>query len=232
MVARGRRVGLSSGYVIGVAGALLAGTAVVTRSFPLLLLGSVLIGFGNALEPAVALRGGGPVPRPLAAPRPSGSSSGARRSAPSSGRTSSAGPAQLGESIGLPPLAGAYLAADRLRRERRGPVVRHAPARPVRARRPVRPSRTDDRSTARRRSGASCARPNVPVAMVALVTVQVVMVLIMTMTPLHMTDARARPGRGRHRHQRPHVRDVRAVAGLRPADRPIREHPRRDRRAR
>ena len=30
-------------------------------------------------------------------------------------------------------------------------------------------------------------RPNVPVAMVALVTVQVVMVLIMTMTPLHMT---------------------------------------------
>jgi MFS family permease len=31
-------------------------------------------------------------------------------------------------------------------------------------------------------------RPNVPVAIVALVTVQVVMVLIMTMTPLHMTD--------------------------------------------
>ncbi|MFL5642001.1 MAG: MFS transporter, partial [Chloroflexota bacterium] len=48
MVARGRRIGLSSGYLIGVAGALLAGTAVVTRSFPLLLLGSVLIGFGNA----------------------------------------------------------------------------------------------------------------------------------------------------------------------------------------
>jgi predicted MFS family arabinose efflux permease len=31
-------------------------------------------------------------------------------------------------------------------------------------------------------------RPNVPVAMVSLVTVQVVMVLIMTMTPLHMTE--------------------------------------------
>jgi MFS family permease len=30
-------------------------------------------------------------------------------------------------------------------------------------------------------------RPNVPVAIIALVTVQVVMVLIMTMTPLHMT---------------------------------------------
>ena len=31
-------------------------------------------------------------------------------------------------------------------------------------------------------------RPNVPVAIVALITVQVVMVLIMTMTPLHMTQ--------------------------------------------
>jgi MFS family permease len=32
------------------------------------------------------------------------------------------------------------------------------------------------------------SRPNVPVAIVALVTVQVVMVLVMTMTPLHMTE--------------------------------------------
>src|SRR4029079_5883514 len=31
-------------------------------------------------------------------------------------------------------------------------------------------------------------RPNVPVAIVSLLTVQVVMVLIMTMTPLHMTS--------------------------------------------
>jgi MFS family permease len=35
---------------------------------------------------------------------------------------------------------------------------------------------------------AVLARPNVPVAIVALITVQVVMVLIMTMTPLHMTE--------------------------------------------
>ena len=31
-------------------------------------------------------------------------------------------------------------------------------------------------------------RPNVPVAIVALITVQVVMTLVMTMTPLHMTE--------------------------------------------
>ena len=47
--------------------------------------------------------------------------------------------------------------------------------------------------------------------------------------PDHDDDAaphdrpRPRPGRGRHRDQRPHVRDVRAVADLRAADRSIRE---------
>ncbi len=38
----------SPGYSVGVVGALVATAAVVTRSFPLLLFGTVLIGFGNA----------------------------------------------------------------------------------------------------------------------------------------------------------------------------------------
>ena len=48
MARRGRRVGLVSGYSIGVVGAFVATAAVLTRSFPLLLLGTMLIGFGNA----------------------------------------------------------------------------------------------------------------------------------------------------------------------------------------
>ncbi len=48
MIARGRRFGLTVGYAIGAAGALVATVAVIGRSFPLLLLGTVLIGFGNA----------------------------------------------------------------------------------------------------------------------------------------------------------------------------------------
>ena len=43
------------------------------------------------------------------------------------------------------------------------------------------------RSTRREISLERSSHPNVPLAMVSLVTVQVVMVLIMTMTPLHMT---------------------------------------------
>ena len=54
------------------------------------------------------------------------------------------------------------------------------------------------------------------------------MVLIMTMTPLHMTDHGHDLGAVGHRDQRPHVRDVRALAALGPPDRPVRQ-PARDR---
>src|SRR5215216_3936695 len=48
MARRGRRVGLTAGYTIGVVGALVATVSVLTMSFPLLLLGTLLIGFGNS----------------------------------------------------------------------------------------------------------------------------------------------------------------------------------------
>ncbi len=48
MTRRGRRAGLWAGYVIGVVGALIATTAVLVVSLPLLVAGTFLIGFGNA----------------------------------------------------------------------------------------------------------------------------------------------------------------------------------------
>ncbi|MEO5939249.1 MAG: MFS transporter, partial [Candidatus Limnocylindrales bacterium] len=48
MVRSGRRIGLALGYAIGVAGALVATLAVIAASLPLLLVGTVLVGFGNA----------------------------------------------------------------------------------------------------------------------------------------------------------------------------------------
>jgi MFS family permease len=44
----GRRLGLTSGYLVGLVGATISVLAIVTRSFPLLLLGVFLIGFGNS----------------------------------------------------------------------------------------------------------------------------------------------------------------------------------------
>src|SRR5688572_15527703 len=48
MVGRGRRIGLTAGYVVGLSGAFVATAAVLARSLPLLMLGMVLIGFGNS----------------------------------------------------------------------------------------------------------------------------------------------------------------------------------------
>jgi MFS family permease len=48
MAVRGRRFGIVLGYLIGVGGAATATLAVVSRSFPLLLAGTAMIGFGNS----------------------------------------------------------------------------------------------------------------------------------------------------------------------------------------
>jgi MFS family permease len=47
MARQGRRRGLVLGYLIGLVGAAIATVAVVTRVFPLLLIGTLCIGFGN-----------------------------------------------------------------------------------------------------------------------------------------------------------------------------------------
>src|SRR5689334_23666892 len=48
MVRRGRRIGLATGYVVSVLGAIVATIAIIAMSLPMLLAGTVLIGFGNA----------------------------------------------------------------------------------------------------------------------------------------------------------------------------------------
>lgn len=188
MARRGRRPGLAAGYGIGVAGALLATAAVLTRSFPLLLLGTLLIGFGNSSNQLSRYTAADMVPVQRRA-----SAIGVVVWAATIG--SVAGPSlvpvsgELAGSVGLPTLAGPYLVpvlfvglaavlsfallrpdpyelADRSAAEEatllepRGPVVVHSILR----------------------------RPAVAAAIVALVVGQFVMVLIMTMTPLHMTE--------------------------------------------
>lgn len=187
MVRRGRRTGLAAGYATGVGGALLATVAIVAGSLPLLLVGTVLIGFGNASNQLSRYAAADLYP---AARRASaigtvvwGATIGAVV-----GPNLAAPAGTVAEALGLPVLAGAYLVpilfvgaaailcfvglrpdpfelADDAVREVAGQAN------------PVRVS-----------LAALFARPNVPVAMVALIAGQVVMVLIMTMTPLHMTD--------------------------------------------
>ncbi len=188
MVRSGRRVGLAIGYGVGVAGAFVATLAVVLGSMAMLLVGTVLIGFGNASNQLSRYVAADLFP---AARRASalglvvwGATVGAII-----GPNLAAPAASLAAGLGLPTLSGAYLV----------PVV-FVGAAAVLTILALRPdpyaladssSRHDD-GGGDRSTPASLAsvlgRPNVPVAIVALVTVQVVMVLVMTMTPLHMTE--------------------------------------------
>ena len=186
MVVRGRRIGLATGYGIGVLGAVIATIAVITRSFPLLLFGTVMIGFGNSSNQLSRYTAADLYPT-------------ARRASAIGivvwGATFGAvvgpnlvGPAgDLGVAIGLPPLAGAYLLPMLF--------VGSAAVLSLVMLRPD-PYQLADRSEGDLSGdegtatslGKILAQPNVPIAMVSLVTVQVVMTLIMTMTPLHMTE--------------------------------------------
>ena len=182
----GRRRGLVLGYSIGVVGALLATAAVLTRSFPLLLLGTLLIGFGNAANQLSRYTNADMAPLARRASAISlivwastvGSVIGPQMVPLASG---------LAGSVGLPPLAGPYLV----------PVVFVGIA-AILSFVMLRPDpyeladvdsvhvRDDRIPTEPLR--AILRRPMVTAAIVALVFSQLVMVLIMTMTPLHMTE--------------------------------------------
>ena len=187
MVRVGRRTGLAAGYGIGVLGALVATLAVIGASFPLLLVGTVLIGFGNASNQLSRY-----VAADLFAPDRRASAIGIVVWGATVGAVigpNLAAPAgALARGVGLPELSGAYLV----------PVVfvGWAMLMTILALRPdpytlAHASSRHDRPGGDRSTAASLAtvlrRPSVPIAIVSLVTVQVVMVLIMTMTPLHMT---------------------------------------------
>jgi MFS family permease len=185
MAVRGRRAGLTTGYAIGVAGALVATAAVVARSLPLLLLGMTLIGFGNSANQLSRYTAADLYPP-------------ARRASAIGvvvwGATVGAvvGPnlvgwaGDLGERIGLPALAGTYLLPVFF--VGAAAILSFAMLRPD-------PYTLADASEEAPVTGPGetsleriLRRPHVPVAIVALIIGQVVMTLIMTMTPLHMTD--------------------------------------------
>lgn len=189
MVRRGRRVGLTAGYLVGLVGAVVATMAVVARSIPLLLVGAWLIGFGNSSNNLSRYAAADMYPA-------------ARRASAIGtvvwGATVGAivGPNLVGVAgrfagfIGLPVLSGAYLvplvfvggaAFVTFALLRPDPYeLAWAPDAPVAGSEPA--VVTSDPLLEILR------RPVVLAAIATLIVGQVVMTLIMTMTPLHMTD--------------------------------------------
>jgi MFS family permease len=187
MVRRGRRTGLAAGYGVGVIGAFVATVAVMIASLPILLIGTVLIGFGNASNQLSRYVAADLFPADRRASALGTVVWGATVGAVI-GPNLAAPAATFAASLGMPDLAGAYLV----------PVV-FVGAATILTLVSLRPdpyaladtSSHHDHPDVERDTATSLRsvlrRPHVPVAIVALVTVQVVMVLIMTMTPLHMT---------------------------------------------
>ena len=183
-----RRVGLAGGYGIGVVGALIAALAVFSGSFPLLVCGTLLIGFGNSSNQLSRYAAADMVP-----PDRRASAIGIVVWGATVG--SVIGPAMvpissnLAVAAGLPALVGPYLV----------PVVfvglaailSFALLRPD----PYELADEASRLATREDPGPSIGpiadivrRPRVAAAIICLVIGQFVMVLIMTMTPLHMTE--------------------------------------------
>jgi len=186
MARRGRRVGLTTGYVTSVIGAVIAAIGVISRSFPLFLIGSMLIGFGNSANQ---------LSRYAAADMYEPSRRASALGIVVWGATVGAvlGPnlvapaGSLAVAAGLPALAGAYLVPILLV----GPaaILTFVRLRPD----PYELADTSDTDEGELTPGTTSLewlfrRPHVPVAMVALIVGQVVMTLVMTMTPLHMSE--------------------------------------------
>ena len=188
MVRKGRRTGLALGYVVSVMGALVATVSIVISSLPLLLVGTVLIGFGNASNQLSRYTAADLVPPDRRASAIGLVVWGATIGAVV-GPNLVAPAGAIATALGLPELAGPYLV----------PIVFVGAAaalsftflRPDPYQLADASSRHDEDRTAMSTAvsvASVLARPNVPVAMVALVAGQFVMVLIMTMTPLHMAE--------------------------------------------
>jgi MFS family permease len=185
MARRGRRPGLSLGYLISVLGALVATSAVVSQSLPTLILGTMLIGFGNSSNQLSRYAAADLVPMRRRASTIGVVVWGATIGA-IIGPNLVAFSGEVALNLGLPELAGPYLV----------PVVFVGAAavlsfimlRPDPFELADQPATDQDRTQPVPRMADLLRRPAVLAAIVALVFGQVVMVLIMTMTPLHMTQ--------------------------------------------
>jgi MFS family permease len=186
MLRVGRRAGLIGGLSVGLVGAVLAVAAVIGESILLLLLASALTGFANGVSNLGRYVAADLVPQERRASAIGtvvwGSTIGAV-----SGPNLVAPAGAAAESIGLPPLAGAYLLTVVF--IGLAAVLAFVLLRPE-------PYALADRSALEMRPDGDpapsvrsiLARSSVLVALVTLVIGQVVMVLIMTMTPIHLAD--------------------------------------------
>jgi MFS family permease len=180
---RGRRPALVAGYGLGVLGAAVATAAVIAGSFPLLLIGTFFIGFGNSSNQASRYAAAD-----LVAPEKRASAISTAVWAATVGAVVGPNLVPVGGRItmaaGLPEIAGAYLVPVVF--VGAAAILTHVLLRPDPFEIAHESSVAGDDARPSEALGTILRRPIVISALVALVIGQAVMTLIMTMTPLHM----------------------------------------------
>ncbi len=186
MVRRGRRTGLVLGLAMAVAGALVASASVLAGSFPLLLVGTFLFGFGNAaanLSRYVAADMATAAGRAWAI----GLVVWAATVGAVVGPNLAPLAASVTEGLGVASLVGPFMLAAVILSV--AAILLFGWLRPD----PYDLADESSRIEPQDRGGGESmrrvlSRPTVAIAVIAMVLGQVVMVAIMTMTPVHMDD--------------------------------------------
>ncbi len=188
MAHRGRRSGLVRGWILAGSGAAIAAGAAVLSFYPLLLIGTVCIGVGNATTLTARYAGSD-----LAGESTRASAIGlivwASAFGSVFGPTVGLGPAgRVSTWVGLPELAGPYLLSMLVLGTSAAFVGRWLRPDPLVVAGGINPDRKVSRPPLRQSFSRVWASANSRLAVLAMLVGQVVMVAVMTMTPLHMKD--------------------------------------------
>ncbi|MFN0026686.1 MAG: MFS transporter [Acidimicrobiales bacterium] len=185
---KGRRIGLRTGYMLGATGALIAVLAAITRSYPLLCLGVLGAGVGNAANLATRYAASDLAPEATRARTISlivwSTTIGSTTGAVVSGTAS-----DVGLDLGLPVYGGSYLlsclmfllaAAIVETRLRPDPLALSGGLGSS--------SPTSSKPSIRESLSFIMAKPAARLAVGAMIVSQVTMVGVMSLTPLHMKE--------------------------------------------
>ncbi|MGF1595678.1 MAG: MFS transporter [Acidimicrobiales bacterium] len=189
MSAKGRRVGLRTGYLVGAAGAAVALAGAITRNYPLLCLGVFGAGAGNAANLATRYAASD-----LARPERRATTISlivwATTIGSTAGSVVSGLASDVGENLGLPVRGGSYLMSGLMfllaaaiveARLRPDPLVLAGGIGAATDQGAAKPS-------ARESLGLIMANPAARLAVGAMIVSQVTMVGVMALTPLHMDE--------------------------------------------
>ncbi len=188
MSKKGRRIGLRTGYLLGAGGALIAVLAAITRNYPLLCLGVLGAGVGNAANLATRYAASDLAPEATRA-RTISLIVWSTTIGSTTGSVVSGSASDIGENLGLPVKGGSYLLSCLMFLLAAAIVETRLRPDPLALSGGLGSSGANSSKPSIRESlGLIMAKPAARLAVGAMIVSQVTMVGVMSLTPLHMDE--------------------------------------------